>query len=600
MIPQQHLASTLSSYNGTSSSGFATPMMTMTQRIQNGRGHMPSGRNTSNGGAGGGVGNTSSSSSVSSSSYHQHHDHFAREVLQRVIADACRYHGFHAIKSSASDFLIDLLQSLIQNIAVTSVEYSTHCGRTEVNVFDVERALKHRMNIGVNDLLSFMNVLQDKSQDDTVDLATFEFDIPDIPKPTSSSLMSCPQTHFHLLYKNKGKTIMFDEEEEEEHERQIQLIEQQKPKFLPSLPPKHTFRFTPIMNKRTRDQYKIQLEKTRQRRHIEESLTRLHEAELIQMHDYLEQQQKELQNIIDHTLIPHDQTALIKTKKKTIVQKNDVLLHLDKKPAALLSGQRRKKPEDEQAMPNQGDEEKGELEDITQDETATTVVNPYLQIEKQRVSLAVQRNVTQSTTNPVNVSRLTTILSTPKKSHTTKKPFISIITRDDSAEVLATKSLKSGAIANQLASNDDDLDISSEVIPTKQKKSLGVIEPSSIRISTSSNDSSLMPPPSNPISQFAPSQSLNLSSSANNPVSSAATTGNSFPLSSSSSSFGTIEPISQPLPPTSTSAPMSGMANSSFSLSGSTNNVTSSVGGDDDEFEEVEAGEEPTSKKFKL
>ncbi|KAG2377628.1 hypothetical protein C9374_009144 [Naegleria lovaniensis] len=567
MMPQHSALS----YNGTSSA----PMMT-TQRSQNGRG-MNSGMNTN---SGVGAGNTSSSSV---SSQHQHHDHFAREVLQRVIADACRYHGFHAIKSSASDFLIDLMQSLIQNIASSSVEYSTHCGRTEVNVFDVERALKHRMNIGVNDLLSFMNVLQDKSQDDSVDLATFEFDIPDIPKATSSSLMSCPQTHFHLLYKNKGKTIMFDEEEEEEHERQIQLIEQQKPKFLPSLPPKHTFRFTPIMNKRTRDQYKIQLEKTRQRRHIEESLTRLHEAELIQVHDYLEQQQKELQHV-DHAIIPHDQTALIKTKKKTIVQKNDVLLHLDKKPAS-LAGQRKKKPEDEQAMPNQAEEEEGEMEDITQDETATTVVNPYLQIEKQRVSLAVQRNVTQSTTNPINVSRLTSILSTPKKSHTTKKPFISMITRDDSAEVQASKLLKSGAIANQLAStsNDEDLDISSEVIPTKQKKSLGVIEPASIRAST--NDSSLMPPPSNPISQFAPSQ-MNLSSSTTNPTSSA---GNSFQLSSS---FGTIEPISQP--PSSTSVPSSSDIGNSSS---STNNVANS--GDDDEFEEVEAGE-PNSKKFKF
>jgi len=104
-----------------------------------------------------------------------HQDHFPREVLQRVVADTCRFTGFHAIKSSASDVMVDLLQSFIQNIATSSKVYTTHCGRTESNVFDVERALKHHMDVDINDLLSFFYVLQDKSQDDQIDLSTFDF-----------------------------------------------------------------------------------------------------------------------------------------------------------------------------------------------------------------------------------------------------------------------------------------------------------------------------------------------------------------------------------------------------------------------------------------
>lgn len=300
--------------------------------------------------------------------------------------------------------------------------------------------------------------------------------------------------------------MFIDEEEEEEHERQIQLVEQQKPKFLPPLPPKHTFRFTPVMNKRTRDQYKIQLEKTRQRRQIEDSLTRLHEAELGQVRE-LERAMLE-----NHTL---DSEQLIKTKKKTIVQKTDILLNLEKKSAASTV---QKKPKEET-------EEEEEVEESVADSTAV-IVNPYLQIEKQRVSLAVQRNVTNSTTSVLNVTRLTNLLSQqPRKGTSLKKPFISVITRDDSAEVQSTNIMKSGAIAsgqpggsvNTIGGSEEE---DSDMI-TPKKKSTNVSSASSIDSSLSTIkqvDTSLMLPPPrvNPPPQFAPSQSMSLLTSISN------------------------------------------------------------------------------------
>ncbi|EFC45001.1 TAF3 RNA polymerase II [Naegleria gruberi] len=500
----------------------------------------------------------------------QHYDHFAREVLQRVISDTCRYYGFHAIKSSTSDFLIDLVQMFIQKIATTSVMYSSHCGRTEPNVFDVEKSLNHHMGLDINDLLSFFYILQDKSEENSVDLSTFEFDIPDIPKAPLSSLMSCPQTHFHLLYKNKAKSLLFiDEEEEEEHERQIKLIEQQKPTFLPALPPKHTFRFTPIMNKRTRDQYRIQLEKTRQRRHIEESLTRLHEAELKQVRDLLELNEVNGENASQQL------EQLIKTKKKTIVQKNDVLLHLEKKPTTNVLTQKKKEEQAIQQSITEDDEEP--VEEVAVEDNIQTIVNPYLQIEKQRVSLAVQRNVTNSSSNPHNVTRLTNILTTPKKSTTIKKPFISLITRDDSAEVQANNLMKSGAIANttqtlSTISNDDGYIDNAQITPKQKKNS--IMETSiggSINRSASSsvlNDSTLMPPPSSLPPQFAPPTFLSSLMGSNTAVNNEV-----------------IEPI------ISNNQPMLNI--------GSSIAPPPSSDFEEDEFEEVEI-DEPNSKKLKF
>lgn len=51
--------------------------------------------------------------------------------------------------------------------------------------------------------------------------------------------------------------------------------------FLPPFPPKHTYSFTPLYNERLKDQFQLQKMKTKERRQIESSLTRIHSAELL-------------------------------------------------------------------------------------------------------------------------------------------------------------------------------------------------------------------------------------------------------------------------------------------------------------------------------
>ncbi|KAL9643901.1 hypothetical protein ABK040_013311 [Willaertia magna] len=419
-----------------------------------------------------------------------HRDHFPREILIRVIADICSHLGFHGMKSSACDVLVDVLQSYIQKIAETSIIYSNHCNRTQVNVFDVEKSLFHHLNLSLKEIILWFEILQEKQlatiqtattttieqqqqqyndkslqqqQEQFINLSTFEFDIPEIPKMNPSSLMSCPQTHFHLLMNhsnklNKLNSVNNNNEEDEEQELFLKEFEMIKPKFLPNFPPKHTFRFTPVMNKKLNNLHKIQLEKTRQRRQIEDSLNRLHEAELLNTSttalvgnggtgtainnntsnstalalastsDTLgvvgSGANKEEGNIANSTITAgvtssnNTTKEVMKTKKRTIVQKNDIhLINLEK-----------------QMMMNK---------EIPEEER----INPYLQIEKQRVSLAVQRNV------HANQHQLTMagISNGSKKKDVTannkdlgsngaanggllKKPFISIITRDDSTE----------------------------------------------------------------------------------------------------------------------------------------------------------------------
>lgn len=55
---------------------------------------------------------------------------------------------------------------------------------------------------------------------------------------------------------------------------------QKIPSFLPPFPPKHTYTYTPMFNERTKDQSSLQKMKTKQKRQLESSLTKLHMKEL--------------------------------------------------------------------------------------------------------------------------------------------------------------------------------------------------------------------------------------------------------------------------------------------------------------------------------
>lgn len=113
-----------------------------------------------------------------------------------------------------------------------------------------------------------------------VNLSTFEFDVPSFPRPKSSNLAPVGDqtiaTRFSRIDQSEQQTAALLTKQ-----KQAELEAFKPPPFLPPFPPQHTFSFTPILHDRTKDAYTLQQLKTKQRRQVESSLTRIHNSELM-------------------------------------------------------------------------------------------------------------------------------------------------------------------------------------------------------------------------------------------------------------------------------------------------------------------------------
>eukprot|EP01080_Neovahlkampfia_damariscottae_P005166 gene5166-8772_t len=190
-------------------------------------------------------------------------EEFANETSKKVIADVCNLLGYHGIRKNAMSILVELLQKFLQKIGERSAEYSNLCGRNECNFHDVVGALKD-YDFNFNDLFDYCSQFNHHDN-----LTTFDIDIPNFPKKKRSRLpLIKNRTPLQPPTSNSSGNINEDED--------VPKI----PNFCPPLPPKYSYSFSPIFNETIKDQLTLQKMKTKQKRQIETSLTKIHGIEL--------------------------------------------------------------------------------------------------------------------------------------------------------------------------------------------------------------------------------------------------------------------------------------------------------------------------------
>ena len=264
---------------------------------------------------------------------------FSHAACKQVVEEICALLGFHAIKNSSSDVLADVIRSFVVKIGESSVQLCQTGGRNEPNFYDVSMCLKREMNLDMRELYQFYESLATtpnkqpqsqsttsssssnniKTKDSEVDLSIFDVTIPPFPKPVPSNLVSSTnereqnmQSIFSFALKdidkrkeaeltpslptpstvtgtsgvsqdsnnsdapNVAKPTDDDENGEEEYEKIMAEY-----KFLPALPPKHTYSFTPVYNRnKAENSLTLQQVRTKHRRMVQTSLTRIHTADL--------------------------------------------------------------------------------------------------------------------------------------------------------------------------------------------------------------------------------------------------------------------------------------------------------------------------------
>lgn len=269
---------------------------------------------------------------------------FSHAACKQIVEEICAMLGFNAIKNNSSDVLADIIRSFVIKVGESSVKLCQSAGRSEPNYFDVSKCLKREMNLSMRELFQFYESLSTatsgkstsattttrQQNEEELDLSIFDVNIPMFPKPVPSNLVTCTnereqnmQTLFNYALKdierreaekvtssagnsasssssssnananttNTGtgqdanssdmssttKSTADDEENEgDDYGKQINDF-----KFLPPLPPKHTYSFTPVYNRnKAENSLTLQQIRTKHRRMVQTSLTRIHTADL--------------------------------------------------------------------------------------------------------------------------------------------------------------------------------------------------------------------------------------------------------------------------------------------------------------------------------
>jgi len=166
---------------------------------------------------------------------------YARALCKIVVVQLVEQVGFHAIHNSATETLADILRRYIEEVGTVATSFSELAGRTECNFYDVSQALK-KLGTSTKDINSWTDQFDDLQ---------FARQLTPFPKPV------------------KVKDLA-----ELRPDPELPMPEY-IPNYLPLFPPKHTYIHTPVQEERKDDIITTRKLKSKGKRQVEESLTKL-------------------------------------------------------------------------------------------------------------------------------------------------------------------------------------------------------------------------------------------------------------------------------------------------------------------------------------
>jgi len=176
---------------------------------------------------------------------------FSKAAMKVVTAQVCQELGFNAISSNAVESLAEITQKYIEELGHASHHYAELAGRTECNFNDVRQSFND-LYIKIDDLRAFARF---------ADNMPFAKAIPEFPLKKSS----LPNQS------NKGTRIPNILAKEEIKQPLLPHI----PECLPPFPPPHTYVHSTISPPQITDQEEIRKKKNKEKKQIEESLSKL-------------------------------------------------------------------------------------------------------------------------------------------------------------------------------------------------------------------------------------------------------------------------------------------------------------------------------------
>jgi len=168
--------------------------------------------------------------------------------LKLVVAQISKEMGFQQIQQMAIETLADLLENYLTSVGYLGHKFTELSSRTESNLHDIKLGLKEIGNVTMDDIYNFATVVED---------FPFVKQIPEFP---------CRKAQ-------KQETRVFEHEP-----AQQDALPKYVPNHLPPFPPAHSYASTPMCRDKISDQStvrNIRKEKSKEKRHIENSLARL-------------------------------------------------------------------------------------------------------------------------------------------------------------------------------------------------------------------------------------------------------------------------------------------------------------------------------------
>jgi hypothetical protein len=193
-------------------------------------------------------------------------EEYASQLTKRVVLDVSDQIGFQCVRNSSCDILSELVGNFVKSIGVSSMKYATLSNRTEAFLPDVISSLED-IEYNPTDISDYISTFDNNLNP----LQPFDNDIPNFPKRIPSILPTRPITDSILptLTPVGVAPVVVPPQQDSKI-----------PSFLAPFPSIHTYKFTSILNDRIRDPNVIQNLKTKQKRNVQQSLTKIHGDQL--------------------------------------------------------------------------------------------------------------------------------------------------------------------------------------------------------------------------------------------------------------------------------------------------------------------------------
>ncbi|EFA79245.1 hypothetical protein PPL_07663 [Heterostelium album PN500] len=234
-------------------------------------------------------------------------DAYARALCRVVVAQITRGYRFSAISQSACEALTDIIGLYVEEIGSRAHQYCELASRTECNFHDVHEAFLD-MSIDMNELhkfliqaeeipfartippfpLSAQKITEAQQQQQQKQLTTTINNINTSTSSTTSNLNNNNNNNNNNKEENEQSsssttttTTNNNSNNNSQTNTQQQTSTQQQelpphiPSFLPSFPDKHTYAKTPLFGEVVTDSHTLKKTKSKQKRKIEQTLTKL-------------------------------------------------------------------------------------------------------------------------------------------------------------------------------------------------------------------------------------------------------------------------------------------------------------------------------------